>query len=64
MAKPRTRQSFYYNPSLAGEDELANGAPTDGSSTSVLILAVFYASTPALAPALALPEDIYINADF
>ena len=45
MARLRTRR----NPAPIGKDELAEGAPTDGSYTSTP--AVFQAQTPTPAPA-------------
>ena len=63
MAGPRTRQSPRRNPSPAGEDELAGGAPTDGSVTSAPTPAISRAPIPAPAPAPAPPGGTYTDVD-
>ena len=53
MARPRARRSFCQNPWTAGEDELAEAAPTEGSGTPIPTPVVSRAPTLALATALA-----------
>ena len=55
MARPYTCYSSCRNPLPAVEDELANAAPTEGSSTSTPSPAVSCTSTPI--PTIALSSD-------